>query len=168
VNFDASLDASRKIFARVKKIATSDQVKTLPSGTSPRIARSPGNYVFQNRRSQNFSNGKTFYAKNLQFEPNHLVNNVRGKGKIPESTEPWGEWFLSITNRGVRVSGPVLKTKVKGLAKKTGNERFIATGGWSCRWKDRHEMHFFFKSKFWSQRAPTLNGIHCIYIYIYV
>jgi len=53
------------------------------------------------------------------------------------------EWFLLITNRGVHVSVPVLKTKAKELAKKMDNEQLIATDGWLSMWKNRYKMHFF-------------------------
>ena len=39
------------------------------------------------------------------------------------------DWFGTVTSRGQKLSGPLLKEKAEDLAKKLGNPSFVATEG---------------------------------------
>lgn len=63
-------------------------------------------------------------------------------GKNPEVEEALTEWFSAVQERGVSVSGPILKNKAEELAKKLGYEDFKSTDGWLSRWKSRKDIKF--------------------------
>ena len=52
------------------------------------------------------------------------------------------EWFSAVTERGVRISGPMLQQKAEFFAEKIGHSDFKATEGWISRWKDRNNIKF--------------------------
>jgi len=54
------------------------------------------------------------------------------------------EWFQTITNTGVRVSGPMLQEKSQMFAKDLGIPEceFKASKGWLNRFRDRHNITF--------------------------
>ena len=52
------------------------------------------------------------------------------------------DWFETVTSRGQKLSGPMLKEKAEDLAKKLGNPSFVATEGWLSRWKARHQIKY--------------------------
>ena len=52
------------------------------------------------------------------------------EGKDPDVEEALDQWFSIVTGRGVRISGPILKSKSEELAKKLGHNDFTATDGW--------------------------------------
>ncbi|XP_035224019.1 tigger transposable element-derived protein 4-like [Stegodyphus dumicola] len=68
-------------------------------------------------------------------------NGSVGEGKDPDVDEALNEWFAIVTERSVRVSGPMLKRKAK-LAKTLDHDDFKATDGWLSRWKSRHDIKF--------------------------
>jgi hypothetical protein len=53
---------------------------------------------------------KNFNSTQTGINCNH---KRKREGKDPEVYEALCEWFLLITNRGVRVSGPMLKNKAE-------------------------------------------------------
>jgi len=93
------------------------------------------------------------------FSSNRTSGRKRKReGEDPGNDEASSEWVSSITNRGVRVSGPVLKTEAKELAKKTGDEHFIAADGRLSGRKNRHETHFFFLIEIFSLLISVFMG----------
>jgi hypothetical protein len=51
-------------------------------------------------------------------------------------------WFSIVTDQGVHVSGPVLKSTSEESAKKLGHNNFKATDGWLSQWKCRFGIKF--------------------------
>ncbi|VVC45663.1 Homeobox domain-like,HTH CenpB-type DNA-binding domain [Cinara cedri] len=71
------------------------------------------------------------------------VNKKRKReGKDPEVDKAMNEWFSAVTERGVRISGPMLQQKAEYFAEKIGHGNFKATEGWMSRWKDRNNIKF--------------------------
>jgi hypothetical protein len=64
------------------------------------------------------------------------------EGKDPDAEEALNQWLYIVTGRGVRVSGPMLKSKSEDLAKKLGCNDFKAKDGWLYRWKCRFGIQF--------------------------
>ena len=64
------------------------------------------------------------------------------KGNAPEVDNALNQWFGTVTSKGQKLSGPILKEKAENLAKKLGHTNFVATEGWlSCR-KARHQIRY--------------------------
>ena len=63
------------------------------------------------------------------------------KGKAPEVDTALNQWFGTVTSKGQKLSGPILK-KAEDLAKKLGHTNFVATEGWLSRWKARHQIRY--------------------------
>jgi hypothetical protein len=49
--------------------------------------------------------------------------------KDPDVEEAFNQWFSIVTGRGVRIIGPMLKSKLEELAKNLGHNDFKATDG---------------------------------------
>ena len=64
------------------------------------------------------------------------------KGKAPEVDTALNQWFGTVTSKGQKLSGPILKEKTEDLAKKLGHTNFVATEGWLSRWKARHQIRY--------------------------
>ena len=64
------------------------------------------------------------------------------KGKAPEVDTALNQWFDTVTSKGQKLSGPILKEKAEDLAKKLGHTNFVATEGWLSRWKARHQIRY--------------------------
>jgi hypothetical protein len=79
---------------------------------------------------------------------NFKRNNASGlfsrtrDGKDPDVEVALNEWFSIVRTRGVRVTGPMLKTKAEELAKRFGHLDFKATEGWLSRWKGRFNIKY--------------------------
>ena len=87
------------------------------------------------------NNGIAIREQNEKLNNNKSapVNRKRKReGKDPEVDKAMNEWFSAVTERGVRISGPMLEQKAEFFAKKIGHSDFKATEGWISRWKDRH------------------------------
>ena len=56
--------------------------------------------------------------------------------------EALNRWFNAVLAKGVRISGPILKTKAEEFAHKLGRPDFVAMDGWLSRWKARHRIKF--------------------------
>ena len=54
--------------------------------------------------------------------------NTKDMGKI--QTGGRRRWFSAVLSKGLRISGPILKTKAEEFAKKLGRPDFVATDGW--------------------------------------
>ena len=57
------------------------------------------------------------------------------KGKASEVDTALNQWFGTVTSKGQKLGGPILKEKAEDLAKKLGHTNFVATEGWLSRWK---------------------------------
>ena len=64
------------------------------------------------------------------------------KGKAPEVDTDLNLWFGTVTSKGQKLRGPILKEKAEHLAKKLGHTNFVATEGWLSRWKARHQIRY--------------------------
>ena len=62
------------------------------------------------------------------------------KGKDPDVNTALGDWIGTVTCRGQKLSGLLLKKKAEDLAKKLGNPSFVATEGGLSQWKARHQI----------------------------
>ena len=61
-------------------------------------------------------------------------------GKDPEVEEALNKWFKSVLDKGVRISGVILRSKAEEFAVRLGKPGFVATEGWLSRWKARHQI----------------------------
>ena len=64
------------------------------------------------------------------------------KGKAPEIDTARNQWFDTVTSKGQKLNGPILKEKAENLAKMLGHTNFVATEGWLSRWKARHLIRY--------------------------
>ncbi|XP_067898057.1 uncharacterized protein [Heterodontus francisci] len=64
------------------------------------------------------------------------------KGKDIEVEDALLLWFQQAVAEGIRVSGPMLKTKAKEFAEDLGHDDFEPTDGWLSRWKTRNNIVF--------------------------
>ena len=64
------------------------------------------------------------------------------KSKVPEVDTALNQWFGTVTSKGQKLSGPILKEKAEDLAKKLGHTNFVATEGWLSCWKVRHQISY--------------------------
>ena len=64
------------------------------------------------------------------------------RGKDPEVEEALEQWFAAVLEKGVRISGAILKSKAEELAQKLGRTDFVATDDWLSRWKTRKRIKF--------------------------
>jgi len=76
-------------------------------------------------------------------EENQNKNRQRKRdGKDKEIEGALREWFSSVREKDVRVSGPLLQQKVEELGKKMGKEGFVVTNGWLYRWRKRVNLEY--------------------------
>jgi hypothetical protein len=61
------------------------------------------------------------------------------KSEDPNFEEAISQWFCALTGRGVRVNGPLFKSKSKELSEKLGHNDFKVIGAWFPRWKCKYE-----------------------------
>ena len=59
-----------------------------------------------------------------------------------EVEEALEKWFKAVLGKGVRLSGPILKSKAEELARKLGTPEFVAMDGWLTRWNARNQIKF--------------------------
>ena len=64
------------------------------------------------------------------------------RGKAPEVDTALNQWFGTVTSKGQKLSGPILKEKAEDLAKKLGHTNFVATEGWLSSCKARHQIRY--------------------------
>ena len=64
------------------------------------------------------------------------------KGKAPKADIALNQWFGTVTSKGRKLSGPLLKEKAEDLAKKLGHTNFVATEDWLSRWKARYQIRY--------------------------
>ncbi|XP_020370172.2 uncharacterized protein LOC109914975 isoform X1 [Rhincodon typus] len=64
------------------------------------------------------------------------------KGKDIEVEDALLLWFQHAVAEGVRISGPMLKTKAKEFAEELRHDDFEPTDGWLSRWKARNNIVF--------------------------
>ncbi|XP_043557817.1 uncharacterized protein LOC122555765 isoform X2 [Chiloscyllium plagiosum] len=64
------------------------------------------------------------------------------KGKDIEVEDALLLWFQHAVAEGVRISGPMLKTKAKEFAEELHHNDFEPTDGWLSRWKARNNIVF--------------------------
>lgn len=133
------LKMPRKDLSLKEKINILDQIRKHPFKTPCR------------QLAQLTGIGKTTIAKLIKEEKdlrsqfstgdaNHPKRRREGKDPVVENA--LSDWFSMVSNRGVRITGPLLKEKSQELALKLGHENFKATDGWLSRWKTRKEIQF--------------------------
>ena len=130
--------AKRTELTLSEKIVLLDKIKLLPLNSSHRIL------------SEMFPVSKTTIGRLIKQEEDlrkkfSLKESMKqGKrqrsGKDPEVEEALHKWFKSVLDRGVRISGMVLRVKAEEFAVKLGKSDFVATEGWLSRWKTRHQI----------------------------
>ena len=64
------------------------------------------------------------------------------KVKAPEVDTALNQLFGTVTSKGQKLCGPILKEKAEDLAKKLGHTNFVATEGWLSCWKARHQIRY--------------------------
>ena len=62
------------------------------------------------------------------------------KGKAPEVDTALNQWFGTVTSKGQKLSGPILRAE--DLAKKLRHTNFVSTEGLLSRWKARHQIRY--------------------------
>ena len=120
------------------KVTLLDKIKLLPPHASHRLL------------SETFAVSRSTIARLINEEQNlrkkfsqkeMMKHGKRQRdGKDPEVEEALNKWFRSILDKGVRISGLLLKSKAEEFALKSGKTDFVATEGWLSRWKTRHQI----------------------------
>ena len=64
------------------------------------------------------------------------------KGRDPDVDTALSDWFGTVTSRGQKLSGLLLKEKAEDLAKKLSNPSFVDTEGGLSRWKARLQIRY--------------------------
>jgi hypothetical protein len=82
-----------------------------------------------------------FYSgkRNCEINGNYVMDNreLSKNENVKVRIQILNQWFSIVNGRDVRVSGPMLKSKSKELAKKLGHNDLNATDGWlsRCKWR---------------------------------
>jgi len=134
---------SRKDLTLIEKISILDKIKAQPHTSLRELEKLIGtSKSVLNRLKNNEIAIREQYEK-LNDNKSAPVNRKRKReGKDPEVDKAMNEWFSAVTERGVRISGPMLEQKAEFFAQKIGHSDFKATEGWISRWKDRHNIKF--------------------------
>lgn len=131
----------RKDFTLKDKIDILTQIKTYPKNTSVRelekITKIPKSTI-----SRFLNEEKQLYNEWMLQEGKLTTPKRKRDGKEPNVEEALDQWFSLVSNRGVCISGPILKAKAEELAKKFQINDFLATDGWLSRWKVRRNIKF--------------------------
>lgn len=135
---------SRKDLTLIEKISILDKIKAQPHNTSLReLEKLIGTSKSVLSRLKNNEIAIREQYEKLNDNKSAPVNRKRKReGKDPEVDKAMNEWFSAVTERGVRISGPMLEQKAEFFAEKIGHSDFKATEGWISRWKDRHNIKF--------------------------
>ena len=137
--------AKRQELSLQEKIEVLDKVKKQPPNSSQRkhaeifkIPRSTLNRLI-NKEEELRSRWCEVFCHG--HKPAKKLKRLR-KGKAPEVDTALNQWFVTVTSKGQKLSGPILKEKAENLAKKLGHTNFVATEGWLSRWKARHQIRY--------------------------
>lgn len=147
----------RRELTLADKVAILDEIRSQPPNTSNRqleaITGVPKSTI-----------GRLIHQQDKLLEQWALSKGHRGAtqkrkrdGKDPEVEEALVKWLSVVTERGVSVNGPMLKSKSEELAKKLGRSNFKATDGWLSRLKSRHGIKFH-KSRGKKDTADASSG----------
>ena len=127
----------RKDLTLANKIALLEKIKSQPINTSQRrlveITGVPKTTIVRLLHQQH----QLCEEWALHEGKSGTSQKRKRKGKDPDVEEALDQWFSIVTGRGVRISGPILKSKSEELVKKLGHNDFTATDGWLSRWKAR-------------------------------
>ena len=119
----------RKDLSLANKIALLDKIKSQPINTSQRrlveITGVPKTTIVRLLHQQHQLREE--WA--LHEGKSETSQKRKREGKDPDVEEALDQWFSIVTGRGVRISGPILKSKSEELAKKLGHNDFTATDG---------------------------------------
>ncbi|VVC31378.1 Homeobox domain-like,HTH CenpB-type DNA-binding domain [Cinara cedri] len=133
---------SRKDLTSVEKISILDKIKAQPHSLRE-LEKLIGTFKSVLNRLKN--NEKTIREQweKLNDSNSAPANRKRKReSKDPEVDRAMNEWFSAVTERGVRISGPMLQQKAEIFVEKIGHGNFKATEGWMSRWKDRNNIKF--------------------------
>ena len=137
--------AKRQELSLQEKIEVLDQVKKQPPNSSQRelaeIFKIPRSTLTRliNKEEELRSRWCEVFCHG--HKPAKKLKRLR-KGKAPEVDTVLNQWFGTVTSKGQKLSGPILKEKAEDLAKKLGHTNFVATEGWLSRWKARHQIRY--------------------------
>ncbi|KAL4121508.1 hypothetical protein QTP88_014006 [Uroleucon formosanum] len=126
---------SRKDLTLIEKISILDKIKAQPHNTSLReLEKLIGTSKSVLSRLKNNEIAIREQYEKLNDNKSAPVNRKRKQeGKDPEVDKAMNEWFSTVTERDVRISGPMLKQKAEFFAEKIGHSDFKATEGWISR-----------------------------------
>jgi len=101
---------SCKDLTLIEKISILDKIKTQPRNTSLReLEKSIGtSKSVLSRLKNNEIAIRKQYEKLNGNKSAHVNRKRKREGKYPEVNKPINEWFSSVTERGVRILGPML------------------------------------------------------------
>jgi len=131
----------RKDLTLKNKIVILDEIKRQPSNTSFRDLAEIIN-VPKTTISRLLKNEKQLRDEWMSHKEKPGTSKRKREGKDPDVEEALDQWFSAVTQRGVSISGLILKAKAEELAKKFDHCDFVATDGWLSRWKTRHNIKF--------------------------
>jgi hypothetical protein len=135
---------SRKDLTLIENISILEKIKAQPHSTSLReLEKIIGTSKSVLSRLKNNEKDIREQYEKLNDNKSAPVNRKRKReGKDPIVDKAMNEWFSAVTERGVRISGPMLQQKAEFFAEKIGHSDFKATEGWISRWKDRNNIKF--------------------------
>lgn len=136
----------RKDLTLKNKIAILNKIKNHPSNTSLRQLAEIIN-VPKSTISRLLKDEKQLHDEWMLHEEKPGTSKRKREGKDPDVEEALDQWFSVVTQRGVNISGPILKAKAEEFAKKLHHNDFKATSGWLSRWKTRRNIKFKTKSQ---------------------
>ena len=137
--------AKRQELSLQEKIEVLDKVKKQPPNSSQRelaeIFKIPRSTLTRliNKEEELKSRWCEVFCHG--HKPAKKLKRLR-KGKAPEVDTALNQWFGTVTSKAQKLSGPILKEKAEGLAKKLGHTNFVATEGWLLCWKARHQIKY--------------------------
>ncbi|CAI6365749.1 unnamed protein product [Macrosiphum euphorbiae] len=122
---------SRKDLTLIEKMSILDKIKAQPHNSLRELEKLiDTSKSVLNRLKNNEIAIREQYEK-LNDNKSAPVNRKRKReGKDPEVDKAMNEWFSAVTERGVRISGPMLEQKAEFFAQKIGHSDFKATEGW--------------------------------------
>ena len=123
---DTSKMSKRTDLSLAEKIALLDKIHSQPQGTSHRrlaeLLAVPKSTIGRLVRQEQELRQRSSEEETQRVHP----GKRKRCGKDPEVEEALKQWFSAVLAKGVRISGPILKSKAEDLARKLGKLDFIA------------------------------------------
>lgn len=85
---------------------------------------------------------KEIIRRQWQSSDNLEQKTKKLKGDAAQIDKICLEWFIRARNQHIPISGPLIKTKAKEVAKALKYNNFSASDGWLQKWRKRHNVSF--------------------------